>query len=170
MKCTNCNKNEATVYYREVINGKETKYALCPECAAEKEKEMNKSLFDSFYEPFGTGLLGSLFSDVLPSGERYENKGEKKCTLCGATFRELCEGGKTGCPTCYSVFREEFGPTLSRLHGSADHKGRAPGKFKQKREEKARLCAMEKDLKKAIAEERYEDAAQLRDKIKELRA
>lgn len=167
MKCTKCNKNEATVFYREVVNGKETKYALCPDCAAKTEKEMNESIFESFYEPFGTGLLGSLFSGKLPGAERKE---EKKCTLCGATFRELCEGGKTGCPTCYSVFREEFVPTLSRLHGSATHSGRAPGRFKKMRDTKTRLAALEKDLKKAIAEERYEDAAALRDQIKEIRA
>lgn len=38
MLCEKCKKNEASVFYRENINGKERKYSLCPECAAELEK------------------------------------------------------------------------------------------------------------------------------------
>lgn len=165
MKCSKCNKNEATVFYREVINGKETKYNLCPQCAAKTEKEMNKNMFSSFYEPFETSILGSLFT---PQHLRAGKREEKKCTLCGATFRELCEGGKAGCPTCYTVFREEFTPTLSRLHGGRSHRGRAPGEFKEKRSRELKAAELEKELKTAIAEERYEDAAVIRDKLKEL--
>ncbi len=164
MKCTKCNKNEAAVFYREVINGKETKYALCPECAAKEEK----GIFDpiNLFEPFEKGLLGSLFTGNSVQAKRRE---EKKCTLCGATFRELCEDGKAGCPECYRVFREEFIPTLSRLHGKAVHEGRAPGKFKEKKEAETKLKSLENDLKLAVSEERYEDAASIRDRIRELR-
>ena len=38
MLCQKCKKNEATVYYKENINGHVTEYNLCPECAAELEK------------------------------------------------------------------------------------------------------------------------------------
>lgn len=167
MKCTKCNKNEATVYYREVVNGKETKYALCPECAAKAEKEMNESIFDSFYQPFGTGLLGSLFSGKTGLAQKND---AKRCTLCGATFKELCDDGRTGCPECYRVFREELSPTVTRLHGSAAHTGRAPGKFKAKRENEKKVAALKKELKTAVAEERYEDAARLRDEINGMNA
>lgn len=167
MKCTKCQKNEATVFYREVVNGKETKYNLCAACAAEKEKEMNMGFFKGFGEGFdnGLGILGSLFAPGMPRTEKRE---EKKCTLCGVTFRELCEAGKAGCPTCYTVFREEFRPTLSRLHGGREHKGRAPGKYREKRSRELKAAELEKELKTAIAEERYEDAAVIRDRIKAL--
>ena len=179
MKCTNCKKNEATVFYREVVNGKETKYALCPDCAAELEKK-NVSLFNMLEMPdmsnmfnfdipdiFGGGLLGSLFSDALPEKTKHS---AKKCTLCGATFDELCSEGKAGCPVCYSVFREELAPTLGRLHGSATHRGRAPSKQRAKKMRENELACLEKQLKKAVSEEKYEDAAVLRDKIRDLRA
>ena len=42
MKCEKCQKNEATVFYRENINGKEAKYHLCPKCASELEKEIRE--------------------------------------------------------------------------------------------------------------------------------
>lgn len=165
MKCTNCNKKEATVFYREIINGKETKYALCPECAAAKEKESGSSFFSDMPDIFSGGLLGSLFS-----GSNARIKEEKKCTLCGASFRQLCEEGKAGCPVCYSVFREEFAPTLSRLHGGASHRGRVPARLRAEKSKEEKIAALEKELKDAVAAEKFEDAALLRDKLRDLRA
>ncbi len=163
MKCTRCNAKEATVFYREIVNGKETKYALCSDCAAAMEKE-NKSLFA---DPFGGNLLGSLFSSVPQKIQ--PRKEEKKCTLCGATFRQLAESGKVGCPACYTSFREELAPTLKRLHGTAVHRGRAPAKYQAKRSAMEKLASLEQNLKKAIETEAYEEAAKLRDEIRALR-
>lgn len=165
MKCTKCNKKEATVFYREIVNGKETSWALCPDCAAEKEKESGKAVFPEIPDIFAGGLLGSLFS-VAPKKSREE----KKCTLCGATFRQLCEEGKAGCPACYSVFREEFTPTLTRLHGTATHRGRVPHMLRAKKTKEEKIASLEKELKEAIANEKYEDAAVLRDKLRDMRA
>lgn len=165
MKCTECKKNEATVYYREVINGKETEYALCPECAAKHESKMNKSFFDDFYSPFENSLIGSLFSPAPTKLQR----SEKKCTLCGSTIREIAKSGKVGCPVCYSVFREELSPTLTKLHGNGVHRGRVPKKLRHETEEKKKLEKLNEELKTAIAEEKYEDAAVIRDKIREIR-
>lgn len=164
MKCTRCNAKEATVFYREVINGKETKYALCSDCASAMEKE-NGSFFA---DPFGGNLLGSLFSGISPKIQ--PKKEEKKCSLCGATFRQLAESGKVGCPACYASFREELAPTLKRLHGSAVHRGRAPGAFEAKRSATEKLASLESALKQAIEAEEYEEAAKLRDQIRDLRA
>lgn len=164
MKCTKCNKKEATVFFREVINGKETRWALCPDCAAAKEKE-SSAMFSDISDIFSGGLLGSLFS-----GAPKKVREEKKCTLCGATFRQLCEEGKAGCPVCYSVFREEFAPTLARLHGTAEHRGRVPHMLRAKKSKEEKIASLEKELKDAIANEKYEDAAVIRDKLRDMRA
>lgn len=164
MKCTRCNAKEATVFYREIINGKETKYALCSECASKMEKENGSFFADSL----SSNLLGSLFSGVAPKIQ--PKKAEKKCSLCGATFRQLAESGKVGCPTCYTSFREELAPTLKRLHGAAVHRGRAPRKFQAKRTAMEKIAELESALKKAIESEEYEEAAKLRDQIRDLRA
>ncbi len=163
MKCTKCNAKEATVFYRENINGKETKYALCGDCAAAMEKETG----NLFADPFGGNLLGSLFSSIPQKTQ--PRKEEKKCSLCGATFRQLAENGKVGCPTCYVSFREELAPTLKRLHGTAVHRGRTPEKFQAKRSAMEKLASLEKQLKQAIETEAYEEAATLRDQIRALR-
>lgn len=167
MKCSNCKKKEATVFYREVINGKETSWALCPDCAAAKDKEKGALLFSDMSDLFQGGLLSGLFHAVHAAPSVKE---EKKCNLCGITFRQICEEGKAGCPACYSSFREEFAPTLSRLHGGATHRGRVPGALRAKKSKEDRIASLERDLKEAIAAEKFEDAAVLRDKLREMRA
>ena len=37
MLCDKCGKNNAEVFYKENINGKETKYSLCHECGENGE-------------------------------------------------------------------------------------------------------------------------------------
>ena len=88
MLCEKCKKNEASVFYRENINGKERKYSLCPECAAELEKngEIKFSAFPHLsdmndFAPFGdfgslNSIFGSLFSpESRRSGTSLRQKG-----------------------------------------------------------------------------------------------
>ena len=163
MKCSKCNQNEATVFYREIVNGKETQHHLCAACAAKLEMDAG-----FFADPFGGDLLGSLFAGTAL--KKQPQRKEKKCTLCGAAFRELAEDGKMGCPACYESFRDELVPTLKRLHGAATHRGRTPRRFAEKRSTEDKIAALEKELHAAIAAEAYEDAARLRDEIRSLRA
>lgn len=114
MLCEKCKKNEASVFYRENINGKERKYSLCPECAAELEKngEIKFSAFPHLsdmndFAPFGDfGSLNSIFGSLFSPESRRSGRisSGKKCPLCGATFNELAAEGRVGCPECYNTF------------------------------------------------------------------
>lgn len=165
MKCTECNKNEATVFYREIINGKETKYALCNQCAKRKEAESTNMLFQ-LSDPFEGGIFESFFAPVRQGQRRSE---EKRCTLCGSTFRELKKLGRVGCTKCYEVFRAELSPTVTRLHGNVKHSGRAPKAMKRELTAKERIDELEKKLRGAILEEKYEEAAVIRDELRALK-
>ena len=57
MLCQKCKKNEATVYYKENINGHVTEYNLCPECAAELEKNGVLHLDSHAEDLFGERVL-----------------------------------------------------------------------------------------------------------------
>ena len=163
MKCEKCQKNEATVFYRENINGKEAKYHLCPKCAAELEKESGTA-FQNF---FAGDLLGSVFA---PISRRSEVSAEnEKCSLCGCTFSFIQKNGKVGCPKCYESFASYLAPTVKRLHGSATHRGKVPHKFREKLSAKREAEQLEAELKAAVASEEYEKAAELRDKLREIR-
>ena len=179
MLCERCKKNEATVFYRESVNGKERSLSLCAECAGEaKKKGEIEDVFkkDNF---FGNGFFDDAFSDAdklfgslfgvreLPG--RTKEK-VKKCPLCGSTFSDLVNSGKAGCPECYRTFSEELSPTISRIHGTTSHVGGAPAAYKKDREKKEKIRTLEAELKAAVKEEEFEKAAKLRDELRAARS
>ena len=174
MLCERCSKNEATVFYREIVNGKEKEYSVCPECAAKLEKEGKISFstdlpfgdFFSDYDPVGS-LFGSLFAPSFALQPK--NTDRKKCTLCGSTFEELVETGKVACPKCYEVFAEELEPTIRSIHGKTKHTGRAPGKFRAKIDKMRQISALENEMKDAVKAQNFERAAEIRDQLKILK-
>ncbi len=175
MKCERCNKNEATFFYEENINGEKKKFSLCAHCANEMQNSGElKTLSSPFAEissasPFalmGDTLFGSLF---YPAETAKIGSGAKKCARCGSTLRDFRERGKAGCPDCYSTFSAELEPILRSMHGSASHTGRAPAKWKKKRDHAGRLKELRAALNEAIKKEEFEEAARLRDEIKAMK-
>lgn len=165
MLCNKCNKNEATYYVEQNINGKVTKLALCPECA----KEYNSSKFNPFV---GLNLLGGLFG--VPAVKRDMSE-KKRCTLCASTFDEIAKSGRVGCAECYKVFADELESSIKRIHGNVKHVGRNPHgdssaieDTEAQEAEMDEVAALRNELNEAIAREDYEKAAELRDKIKAL--
>ena len=73
MKCEKCGKNEATMYYKETVNGVTREMHLCPECAQKENlggafenafQSMNHFWSDPFHSFLGGGF-GSLWNDML---------------------------------------------------------------------------------------------------------
>ena len=102
------------------------------------------------------------------------------CDSCGSTFDDIINTGRYGCANCYDVFEDRMDPILKKLQGANRHNGRL-GKIsdnkknfekdkKVDKENKAenKLEKLQEDLKVAIKEERYEDAAKIRDEIKKM--
>ena len=91
---------------------------------------------------------------------------------------------KLGCEDCYEIFSNRIDPILKNIHGGNRHIGRGILQNRNRRieniskpvqtknvetkSEDNKLDELKNDLKKAIKEERYEDAAKLRDEIKKL--
>lgn len=163
MLCERCKKNTATVFYEENINGESRSYSLCSECASELKKSGELSGFFPF-SSFGSmhdQLFGGLFGISEPTA-----KARKSCPMCAATFSDFQKNGKTGCPECYKTFGEELRSTIRSIHGNVKHIGRAPAKFRKSREKENELKELKKQLKEAIANENFESAANIRDKIR----
>ncbi len=151
MLCSKCHKNEATVFYKQNINGEVQEYALCSECAGEQGIGFT-----------GLNLFGSMFA---PSVTEYQRK---RCTLCGSTIEEIKNNGKTGCAECYSVFSAELKPIISGIHSAKKHKGRSPDEFLEKQKNENELSNLKEELRKAVESEEYEKAVTLRDRIRAL--
>ena len=73
-----------------------------------------------------------------------------------------------GCPACYEAFKEELEGTIRSIHGNTKHVGRAPARFRQGRERQDKLAQLRAQMKEAIANEAFEQAAALRDEIRSL--
>jgi len=70
-----------------------------------------------------------------------------------------------GCPDCYKHFRSQAKNILKKIHGTITYTGAKAPAMEIPKESKSQL---QKRLEKAVKEERYEDAAKLRDQIRKL--
>jgi protein arginine kinase activator len=91
------------------------------------------------------------------------------CPGCGLAYNEFKAKGRLGCPTCYEAFAPVLVPLLEKVHGAAAHTGRAPHRVAGEREAREALAGLEEELTQAVAAEQYEKAAELRDRIREMR-
>ena len=173
--CQNCGKNEVTFRYTQVINGVKKELNLCDNCARELGlKDLNFSMPISF-----SSFLGDFFNDysdtLLPS---FMGTQVTKCKTCGESFDEFLNSGEFGCSNCYDLFEDRITPILKNLQGSTKHTGRGYKKILSKisenetnkvaKKEENEVTKLQKELQKAIKTENYEEAAKIRDKIKEL--
>ena len=159
MKCEKCNEREATVLYKQTVNGATTVSHLCAACAAAAQSEAGFSA----HFPFGGDLFGNLFGISAP-----QKAPVGKHCACGALFSDVQRAGKVFCAKCYETFAEELEPTLRSLYGKARHTGRAPADRREARAKQDRLAALKAQLSAAIAEENFEQAAKLRDEIRQM--
>ena len=73
-----------------------------------------------------------------------------------------------GCERCYDEFKDAIEATLEQIQPSTTHKGRLGGEAGAKIQKTNELDRLKEQLKRAILDEKYEDAAVLRDKIKKI--
>ncbi len=163
--CQKCQAKPAVFYYEQSINGKKSDCALCAECAAEWKQSQKTEQEAAAQSPLSgiDTLFGSLFGvSAAPS------RTNKRCPLCNSSYADLRRTGKVGCAVCYETFDTELRPTLRSIHGTQTHTGRAPHGISGKNEKKRKLEKLRASLEKAIASEEFEEAARLRDDIREL--
>ena len=165
MLCQNCGKNEATTHIKRVVNGETAEKHLCVSCAEHLGYSDMFSGFGFSLDGFFGGLLGE--NMPLLGAER-----EEKCPKCGYTFSDIAKSGKLGCADCYRKFYDKLLPSLQRIHGKIKHTGKQVMiPVQVSTEPKINPVAkLKEDLQKAIEEQNFEQAAVLRDRIKEMEA
>lgn len=162
MICNMCKDKVATIRLKEIINNSVTEVHLCQVCYETHEQ---KGLF----------LTNELASskeaaDAEAGSGKQKSKSKakhKKCPACGTTEEQFRAKGRLGCSDCYGVFASAMAPILSTIHGSTEHRGKAPHHAVRTLDLKAELKKLQEDLQRAILSENYERAAKLRDKIKQ---
>ena len=175
MLCENCGKKDANVKYTEIINGNKKEMHLCEECSKklgvdELDFSMPSLDFASF---FGDLLTDYEESDFFPN---FIKEKDLTCEKCGMTFNEFTNIGKFGCNECYNIFSNKIDAILKNIHGNNKHIGRI-GKLgegnktvthidEKKVNTNNKVNELKEKLKQLVKEEKYEEAAIIRDEIK----
>ncbi len=168
MLCQKCNAREANTHITQVKNGVKTEMYLCRECANE-----NQDFWGFAGKSFDQEFEG-LFSGFWNSPQFAISKAKtlttpKMCDLCGTTTSEFLRNGKPGCSNCYNVFSDFLLRPLKQIHGSYQHTGKIPSRAGKDLKKADELEKLQDSLNHAIAEQNFEEAAILRDKIRDLR-
>ena len=157
MDCQECNKRPATVHLTKIINNKKAETHLCEYCAKEKG---NVSSNFSFHD---------LLSGLLSYDHNKENVfQQKQCLECGMTFQQFYKVGKLGCAECYQFFGEQLDHILRKVQGKLGHTGKIPKRIAGDILIRRQVSQMRQKLQKKIYEEKFEEAAEIRDQIKKL--
>lgn len=161
MKCHRCPK-VATLHITEIVKGEAQELHLCEDCA--------KQYLGSATGGEGSEeTAGGLIKAPAGLGEAELEELEKLvCPSCKLTFREFRSAGRLGCSQCYDAFRDELLPLLENIHGETHHCGKFPKRAPDESQKRYQLIKLRNDLRLAVAEESYEEAARLRDQIHEL--
>lgn len=141
------------------------KVCLCDSCAKER----------GVTDPTGFSLADMLTGNFQksvggPVTQRKETTagGAKICPECGFSMEDLQRVRRFGCGNCYQVFADELAPMLRGMHKGLSHVGKVPEGLMETHFRRQRLEELRSKLEQAINSESYEEAAELRDEIREL--
>ncbi len=153
--CEVCGNRRATVHLTDFVEGRPVQHDLCRECFESKE---GVSLPPA-------SVLAQLLSAVAPE---VREMGTRQCPECGINYLEFRQSLKLGCPADYAVFDKAMGQFIERVQGATSHCGKVRATRDRRSGRRIRVRSLRERQRQAIAEENYELAARLRDRIREL--
>ncbi len=170
MLCDECHKNLATIHLIKVVNEHTTKLNLCDNCAQKLAAESALNFFFTFPK-----LLAGVFDAENPEGLAQvlkeglqEEEDLLTCGVCGVSFADVKENGRLGCENCYKVFGAKLAPVFKKVHAGFEHMGKLPSQLGEETRLKFKIRALSNRIRDCVEKENYEEAAKLRDEIKEI--
>lgn len=161
MLCDDCKKRTACVHITKIINNQKVEKHLCEQCAR-KTGEINTVFNTPFsVHDFLKGMFNTGFEESRPQVEQ-------TCPNCGMSYADFSRSGKIGCSSCYETFAQRLEPIVKRIHGTCRHTGKVPARSGGVLALKQLLQSLKQQLQRHIEHEEYEDAAKLRDQIRDL--
>jgi protein arginine kinase activator len=163
--CERCNK-PATVHMTEISGGKPHDVHLCDVCAQQAGYVQQTHI-----------PINELLNQFLKTHAQVAETPATRCPDCGMSWQEFKDTGLLGCPKDYELFLNQLGGVIERAqNGATHHTGKALDALAQaapKKEDpvklrQAELNRLRKELARAVEDESYERAAELRDQIRAL--
>lgn len=147
MLCQICKQKEANGHYIQVLGAyKVLELHVCDDCA----KKMLDSRRNS--AAFGGKQMPD-WLEMITSSIENKSTSETICPKCGKRFSHFVQSGYKGCDSCYSSFKTSLGKLTEDFEQG-----------------NVTVESLIDDLNRAILDERYEDAAKIRDQIMSLKA
>ena len=158
-KCDNCDR-PATVHLTEIADGEKIEKHLCEVCATKEGITVQPDMG-----------ISQMLEDFIMHTQQAKQFSEMVCDQCGMSFLEFRHGGLLGCPHDYGAFGPALDTLLLRAHeGATHHIGKVPAHAGGDEHRQNELLRLRAKLKEAVGQEKYEQAAGIRDRIKELEA
>jgi len=156
LECSEC-KKPISVWYTEIVGNTTTETGMCKDCPELQRRLGASPPSEESTAVEGTGLC---------------------CGNCGTSLESIRKGTPLGCSHCYEVFADLLIKELVTSHkvshrfatnekAKPAHVGRSPGEV-SKLSPSLKLIALNEALQETLSSEDYEQAAWLRDQIKEL--
>jgi len=164
VKCDLCKKNQAQLHLTRIVKGKPYSLHMCAQCAREKGVSNPASGV-----PIEQIVAGSEEAAPIPDEEKAAHQ-DVVCSGCGMSYQTFRDEGKLGCGQCYESFEELLLPLLERIQRDTRHVGKVPKRSAASLKIESDIQTLRDDLSHAIAREDFEQAARLRDEIRDLEA
>jgi protein arginine kinase activator len=156
MKCQRCPK-QATLHITEVLGDERFEEVhLCEDCAKKY-----------LYEPQQKKLAQSAGPSAVIDADE-DAPASARCPACGLTFVEFRNHGRFGCAHDYDAFKAELLSLMESVHGDTRHVGKTPRRAPRTKTAQAELTQLRRQLQELVNDENYEEAARVRDRIKNL--
>jgi protein arginine kinase activator len=161
MNCDQCDK-PAVVHEVTVKGGVKTEVHLCEDHAAAA----------GFTIGTQAGPIDQLLTQfvVCNKTEKTRRSNRMSCRTCGTSFSKFRRTGLLGCPDCYTAFERHLAGMIERAqNGASSHAGKCPRRGGASIDRQLRIQRLFKELEDAVASEQYERAAELRDRLRDLK-
>jgi protein arginine kinase activator len=158
-KCQSCD-SPATVHLTDIVSGKKKELHLCQTCAEKQQLLTHQEL-----------NLPAILQTVIGHhiGQLSDELARLTCPVCGIKYMEFRAEGRLGCPHDYTVFRVGLLPLLTRIHRADRHVGKSPARQPTRQAVQGEM-ELRGQLRAAVDQERYEEAARLRDLLRQREA
>lgn len=114
------------------------------------------------------GFLSNWLQALLQENQPVTYVSNKRCPKCGMSWLDFRQKGRLGCSECYEIFEAELQPIINQLQGSLEHKGKIPVQQGKEIAIQRKISILRNDLQQMVNEQKFEEAAKIRDQIREM--
>ncbi len=176
--CQLCSKRPATTHLTELDpdSGQRQELHICATCIQRLDLKLENGpppiavILDMKSDDASSTKIKIASGLSMPSMV----KNDERCPHCGLAFSEFGSGKLFGCAHDYSAFGDKVEALLRNYHGTTRHVGRRPGSEPDAPQDAAqnaatvRRVSLDAALRQAVMNENYENAAKLRDELRQL--